>query len=153
MIYTAVMGIDPGVKGGVAVLAANGRAVFLRALAPSMPEDDVVLLVRDAAVALWREGGTTCYFEKVQHITGDGAKGSHTFGYVKGLLRGCVKSRGVSVRDVYPLMWQSRLNCVSGGDKNVTKRKAAELFPDVRMTHAVADALLIAQYGRECAAL
>ena len=36
----------------------------------------------------------------------------------------------------------------SKGDKNVTKRRAQELFPGARVTHAVADALLLAEYCR-----
>jgi len=30
----------------------------------------------------------------------------------------------------------------------VSKRKAQELFPAIKITHAIADALLIAEYGR-----
>jgi hypothetical protein len=37
---------------------------------------------------------------------------------------------------------------LSKGDKNVTKRKAQELFPSLKITHATADALLIAEYLR-----
>jgi hypothetical protein len=39
---------------------------------------------------------------------------------------------------------------MSAGNKNVTKTRAAQLFPGVKMTHAIADALLIAEYGRRC---
>jgi len=40
------------------------------------------------------------------------------------------------------------LGCLSKGDKNVTKAKAQEQFPNIKVTHATADALLIALYGR-----
>ncbi len=40
------------------------------------------------------------------------------------------------------------LDCMTGGDKNVTKRKAQELFPEIKVTHAIADALLIGEYAR-----
>jgi len=50
--------------------------------------------------------------------------------------------------DVYPMMWQAKMECLTGGNKNVSKHRAQELFPGVRITHAVADALLIAEYGR-----
>jgi hypothetical protein len=33
------------------------------------------------------------------------------------------------------------------GDKNVSKRKAQELFPQIKVNHYIADALLIAAYG------
>jgi hypothetical protein len=34
------------------------------------------------------------------------------------------------------------------GDKNVSKRRAQEIFPMIKVTHSVADALLIAEYNR-----
>ncbi len=34
------------------------------------------------------------------------------------------------------------------GDKNVSKRRAQELFPALKVTHAIADALLIAEFAR-----
>jgi len=37
---------------------------------------------------------------------------------------------------------------MTGGDKNVSKRRAQELFPEIKITHAIADALLIAEYAR-----
>jgi hypothetical protein len=40
------------------------------------------------------------------------------------------------------------MSCLTKGDKNVTKSRAQELFPEVKVTHAIADALLIAEYGR-----
>jgi hypothetical protein len=33
------------------------------------------------------------------------------------------------------------------GDKNVSKRRAQELYPQLKITHSTADALLIATYG------
>ncbi len=44
--------------------------------------------------------------------------------------------------------WQKEMGCLTKGDKNVTKRRAQELFPTLKITHAIADALLIAEYGR-----
>jgi hypothetical protein len=43
------------------------------------------------------------------------------------------------------------MGCLTGGDKNVSKNRALELFPEVdevkKITHATADALLIGKYG------
>ena len=46
------------------------------------------------------------------------------------------------------MRWQKYLGCLTKGDKNVSKAKAQELFPDLKITHAIADSLLIAEYGR-----
>jgi hypothetical protein len=48
---------------------------------------------------------------------------------------------------VRPQVWQKTMQCMSKGDKNVTKRRAQELFPDIKVTHATADGLLIMSYG------
>jgi hypothetical protein len=37
---------------------------------------------------------------------------------------------------------------MSKGDKNVTKAKAQQLFTQLKITHATADALLIAEFAR-----
>ena len=105
--------------------------------------------VKDAAARLDALRGRVAFVEKVGHIRGDGGKGSFTFGRVDGLIRGTLLSVGVQVRDVPPMLWQSRMGCMTGGDKNVSKRKAQELFPRVKVTHGIADALLIARYGWE----
>jgi hypothetical protein len=57
---------------------------------------------------------------------------------------------GIPFERVTPAKWQRELGCLTKGDKNVTKRKAQELFPDVKVTHANADALLLATWrGRQ----
>jgi hypothetical protein len=50
---------------------------------------------------------------------------------------------------IRPQVWQKELGCLTKGDKNVSKRKAQELFPSMKVTHATADALLIAKYGTQ----
>ena len=50
--------------------------------------------------------------------------------------------------EVAPQVWQKVLGCLSRGDKNVTKAKAQQLFPAIKVTHAIADALLLAEYAR-----
>jgi hypothetical protein len=54
---------------------------------------------------------------------------------------------GIPFERVRPQAWQKAMGCMSKGDKNITKRKAQELFPQIKVTHATADALLIATYG------
>ena len=44
--------------------------------------------------------------------------------------------------------WQKAMGCLTHGDKNISKRRAEQLFPSVKMTHALSDALLIAEFCR-----
>lgn len=144
----AVLGYDPGVNGGLVVLDAAGGVAFCRGLNDKMGENESLEVAWAAASALLKAGGWEGYAEKVGHMSGDGGKGSHTFGYTKGLVRGALRTRGVTLYNVPPQLWQAKLSCMTGGQKNVSKRRAAELFPEVKVTHKVGDALLIALYGR-----
>ena len=143
---TAVIGVDPGVNGGVAVLGDGYQQVW--ALHPTMLEVELDILMAEVQAYAALAGARTAFVEKVQHMTGDGGKGSHTFGYVKGFLRGELRARGFLICDVYPMIWQAAMGCLSQGNKNVTKAAARLLFPQVKVTHNIADALLIAEYGR-----
>jgi hypothetical protein len=146
-----IIGIDPGVKGGIALLTDTGRplgTLDLTARTESMVAD---------SFKTWAAHypGAKVFIEKEQHIKGDGAGGSFTFGSVYGLLRGLAWAHFGRPRYVYPMTWQSALGCMTSGAKNISKDKARELFSvyDMEMgrwgiTHAIADALLIAEYGR-----
>ena len=104
-----------------------------------------VSLVTAAAALSW---SGVCYLEKVGYIKGDGGKGSFTFGKVYGVLYAAAAGAGLEVKDVYPMAWQSFLQCATGGNKNVSKARAQGLWPHLKITHHIADALLIAEYGR-----
>ena len=144
----AVMGWDPGIDGGVSVLAGDGRVLYAHPLREGMSEDEVIAIVKEAVTVLLKAGGWECYMEKVHFVKGDGGKGSFTFGGIYKLVRGALKMGGIRIYDVPPQLWQAKLECLTGGDKNVSKRRAIELFPGIKITHAIADALLIALYGR-----
>lgn len=146
-----IVGIDPGTKGGLCLMTDRGEVVETISLT-GLKEKEVAF-----ALAKWDEVCDTpphVFIEKVGYIRGDGAGGSFTFGAVFGLLRGIVLGLGWNPHYVYPMVWQSALVCMSGGNKNVTKGKAIELFPGYHaqrprgIVHDIADSILIAEYGR-----
>lgn len=143
-----IMGVDPGVRGGVAVLGSRGEILLVEGFDPSMEEKELMAILNHAVDRLLFNGGWECYFEKVGYMPGDGGKGAFTFGDITGFIRGFIKARGVVVHRVHPQIWQAKMDCLTGGDKNVSKRKAMELFPNQKITHKIADALLIAVYGQ-----
>lgn len=157
--FWALMGIDPGVSGGIAVLRNDGAILYVRGFNTVETERELSLILRDATAILKSyPNSQRCYMEKVQYIgkrpgkgKGDGGKGAFTFGKIYGFLKGNLSARDVSILDVYPAMWQAKLECLTRGNKNISKRKAREIFGfavDLKITHAIADALLIAEYGR-----
>ena len=77
-----------------------------------------------------------------------GCVSAFTFGRGYGALLMALTAARIPFDVVQPAKWQQGLGCRSGGDKHVTKRRAQQLFPSVTVTHALADALLIAEFCR-----
>lgn len=145
---SAVLGIDPGVEGGLAVVRGDATIAHLRPFRPAWTEAEFVGAVELGLKILAAEDSRIVYMELVGHMTGDGAKGSNTFGRVDGLLRGALIAFGYRPQLVRPMLWQASMECMTGGNKNISKRRAQELWPAEKWTHYVADAALIAEYGR-----
>ncbi len=146
----ALAAVDPGVRGAISVIDEDGVFRYVRAFDPTMTHFELVQVVEGAVLILHRYDGHEALCERVGYMPGDGGKGAFTFGQVNGLIRGALHALNVAVYDVSPVIWQSHMGCLSGGNKNVTKNKAIELFgkQGIKITHAVADSMLIAEHGR-----
>ncbi len=144
----AVLGVDPGVNGGMALLRVDGSIASVWVFRPVDTEDEVVGAVIDAVTLLKAYESSACFFEKVGHMPTDGGQGSFTFGHIAGGLSFALRALGIRPRYVYPQAWQAEMECLSGGNKNVTKLRAKQLFPKEKVMHGSADALLIAEFGR-----
>lgn len=134
-----IMGVDPGQSGGVAVLTHHGVEAYGFT---TMTEFDILNCVRALA-----KGADVCYLELVHSMPAQGVASSFKFGKNYGFLRACLMGAAIPVIDVSPQKWQKALGCLTKGDKNVTKAKAQQLYPEAKITHAIADAILIARYG------
>lgn len=134
-----IIGIDPGKSGGVA-WCEQGQ---LEPLVAKMPET-----VHELADLLRSIGPGKCYLEQVNAMPGQGVTSMFTFGRGLGNIEGVLAALAIPFEWVSPRRWQGALRCQTGGDKNVSKRKALELFPKTKWTHATADAALICEYGR-----
>jgi len=141
LIY-GFMGIDPGKSGGIALISPEGD----RYLAWKIPQTE-----RD----LWdlfskiKEQTKFALIEHVHSTPQMGVRSAFTFGQGYGTLRGLLIASEIPFDEVRPLKWMTHHRCKTGGDKNVSKRKAQQLFPKLKITHAIADALLIAEYCRQ----
>lgn len=138
MIY---IGIDPGLSGGIAKLREDGAVLAIEKMPPT--DFDVY----DALAAL--DGGPEkAMLERVSASPQMGVTSAFTFGKGYGGLRMALTAAGIPFDEVTPQKWQKAMQCLTGGDKNISKRRAQQLFPTVKVTHAIADALLIAEYCR-----
>jgi len=155
MLY---IGIDPGASGGIAYV---DRDEDQKACAVKMPATE-----RDTWDEMCPHDGDYVFIaiEKVGPSRGDyrdkkrkqGVSSAFKFGVNYGLLRGFVISLGVRWDDVSPQKWQREfglvfpkaMNLTPTEKKNRHKAKAQQLFPHLKITHAIADALLIAEWAR-----
>lgn len=145
-----VIGGDPGTQGGVAVIDKLGKVLFFKGFTPGMTLTQFRDICREAAAKAGP--GARAWVEQVESRPGQGHVGPFSFGHALGWLEMGLAAHDVEVRHVRPMMWQATLGCLSSGNKNVTKRRAIDLFGvqvgEKAITHAVADALLLAEYGR-----
>jgi Holliday junction resolvasome RuvABC endonuclease subunit len=143
------IGIDPGVQGGIAAIVINdaGEAYCVQ----KFPLKDKT--EADISQWLWglNDGANDMYvavIEKVSSSPQMGVVSAFTFGRSYGFLRGCLSSLGFPYVEVRPQAWQKAMGCLSKGQKNVTKARAQQLYPGEKVTHATADAMLLATYCR-----
>jgi len=135
-----ILGIDPGWSGGAAII--SGQTVVDCYSFTGQTECDIVERVSSMCTI-----AEDCLIEKVHAMPGQGVTSMFRFGHIYGLLRGCILTAKLPLREVSPVAWQRGMGCLSKGDKNVTKGRAQMLFPRIKITHANADAILIAAYG------
>ena len=149
-------GIDPGASGGIAYISEDGT--LLKANKAGETEADTASLllfpglvdvtlekVHVMPAVDWKARPCpVCGGRKT--IRGANALGSFMQNY--GFLRGLLIGMKIRFDEVPPATWQRYMHCLTHGDKNVSKAKAQQLFPGAKVTHATADAILIAEFGR-----
>jgi len=134
-----IIGIDPGKNGGIGVID-NGDASAYKL--PATPRD------RWGLISSLSVDDPFALIERSTSSPQMGVKSAFTFGEGYGSLIAMLIAAGIPHDTVTPNKWMASLNCRTGGDKNVTKAKAQALFPNLRITHSIADAILIAEYAR-----
>jgi len=146
MKYEITIGIDPGSNGGIAWMTSDGKACVEK-----MPDSlqDLWELVESIGFEApdFTPYQIKAYIEQVSSSPQMGVVSAFSFGRGYGNLEMALTAARIPFERVRPQVWQKALGCMTKGDKNVSKRKAQELFPDRKVTHATADALLIAYYG------
>lgn len=135
-----IIGIDPGKAGGIAVITRDH--------VEAIPMPDTVGDLVDHLLSLSVLDCGRVVVERVHSSPQMGVVSAFTFGRGLGNIEAACAALALRLEWVAPQVWQRALGCLSKGDKNITKRRAQELFPTLKITHAVADALLIAEWGR-----
>jgi len=143
-MITQFIGVDPGLSGGIARLVV--RDGIVRPEVYPMPETERELWELMHQMNLGFPLGTVFALIERVHATPKGSIGNFKLGQSYGSLRLVMVASCIPFEEVTPAKWQRAMSCLTGGNKNISKARAQNLFPQLKITHAVADALLIATY-------
>lgn len=142
MLY---IGVDNGSSGAIAALIADGQVFRVDKMPPTDAEVYALLMAVSHGIV---GGKAVAALEHAQAFPRMGGCSAFTYGKGYGATQMALHVAGIPFDIITPAKWQAKMQCLSKGDKNVTKRRAEQLFPSVKITHAIADALLIAEYCR-----
>lgn len=144
MIYA---GIDPGRKGGLAIIYEEGSAL---SVSPLSHQD----LIR-ACKALSGLPGVRFCLESVHAMPKQGVRSTFTFGAEYGYLKGVLEAFNISYQEIPPERWKKEFGLNTDKKKSIEVCKAlfpeANLFPSERCrveSDGMAEALLLAEYAR-----
>jgi hypothetical protein len=133
------LGVDAGSSGAMAVIDPSGAVVSVQRL--DATQHDVWAWFSSQRIRF-------AVIERVHAMPKQGVTSSFKFGTSFGFCQGMLVAAGIRFEFVLPEKWQKALECRSRGDKNVTKGRCQALFPGVKVIHANADALLLAEFAR-----
>lgn len=137
------VGVDPGRSGAISFVpdlpAARPWCLSLSGSLQELSEG-----VRQAQTL----GPLSAALEAVHSSPQMGVKSAFTFGQSYGHCEALLAILEIPFVRVSPQKWQRDMDCLTGGDKNVTKSLAAGLFPSLKVTHRNADSLILALWAK-----
>ena len=115
------IGIDPGAKGGYAVISKSetGQAVF------AYPWDDDFFAMDMASLMQFKEHGIVAGVEKVGAVHGNGIVSMFNFGKNAGYIEGVLTALGIPYQLVPPAKWK---NCCNPDMKKSRRARSASAF-------------------------
>jgi crossover junction endodeoxyribonuclease RuvC len=146
------IGIDPGQKGGYAVIAntETGQAVF------AYPWDDSFFAMEMVSLMQMKEHGIVAAVEKVGARPGQGTVSMFNFGKSAGYIEGVLSALGIPYQLVPPNKWKKEFSLI-GQDKQASIVTCRKLFPELDLkrtercrtdSDGKAEATLLAEYAR-----
>ena len=138
--------IDPGQGGGIAYRTGGWTQ------ADPMP--DTVVDLADKIRELKVAGFDTCYLEEIPKFAGKNASAMMKLSTRYGECRGILAAFAIRVHEIRPQEWQKALGLGSRAThgarwKAHLKERSQALFPHLKVTLKIADALLILEAGNK----
>lgn len=144
---TTIVGIDPGITGGIACIH-NGKLADVEPMPVHDSRVDGAAI--DHLLTIWEPDAV--YVEDTQAMPKNGSIASFSLGLNTGILIGVIQANAFRLVRVKPQLWKKRMG-LSGKDKTASRGLATELFPDFAQrfklvkNDGLAEACLIARYG------
>lgn len=145
------LGIDVGKSGGIAMISYKDdeETVSCMKFTQELPEIDSILKV---ARDVYPSDRIHCLVEHVHAFPKQGVVSMFSFGQNLGQWEGMLTANEIDYNFVQPKQWMVGYTPL-GLQKKERKRKlldkAKELYPNIKVTFNVSDALLIAHYCQE----
>jgi crossover junction endodeoxyribonuclease RuvC len=146
-----IVGIDPGNSGAISFITSPDKPEKMLYYKLDNTERDIWFFIEELKL---NYSPLFAYIEEVHSMPDQGIVGAFTFGKNYGFLIGLLTALKIPYEFVTPQKWKKEMRCIAPKGstkvqkKNIDKAAAQRLFPDIKITHANADALLIAEYGR-----
>ena len=154
-----IIGIDPGLSGGIAIL--DDLKILDIYDMPIMSEGkknknqlNSAQLVNIIKKNIITNGDTFLIVEQVSAMPGQGVTSMFNFGQSFGILKGICSAMHLSMHFVRPARWKKYFNLIKC-EKDASRTKAIEIFPyfstnlSKKKDANKADAILIASYFYE----
>jgi crossover junction endodeoxyribonuclease RuvC len=151
-----IAGIDPGIRGGLAVIHVNGGSAPLLLEAVDIPTVGTGARERVDVIALrdWvrKQKPEWAYIERAQAMPKQGSSSGFKYGRSVGAIEAILVCCEVPVTIIEPSAWKA-FHHLRGKDKEAGRQRAIEIFPHAhkcfarKMDHGRADAALIAFFG------
>ena len=155
-----IIGIDPGLSGGIAIL--DDLKVFDMFDMPIMSEGkknknqlNSAQLVNIIKRHILPNKETFVIVEQVSAMPGQGVTSMFNFGQTFGSIKGICAALGLPIFYVRPAKWKKHFELINSS-KDASRTKVIEMYPSIssRLTKKKdvnkADAILIARYFRDC---
>ena len=141
------IGIDPGKNGGIGIIY-NDQAYCMRCPATVL---EMAKEINDC-IELAPDIQKQAIIEAVHSFPNQGVKSVFTFGEGYGKWLGILAAYKIPYIQVTPQKWQKYFGSLSRDKKerkNQLKHLAQQRYPDIKITLATADAMLLATYLKE----
>lgn len=146
----AVLGIDPGAKGGLALVTSDEALIWPMPMAGNVPD------TKQISDILHRYEPHLIALEKVHSMRGQGVSSTFTFGRGFGRIEGIAEALSVRVELITPQRWKQTVLAGTAKDKAAAVEFCRRRWPNLglvqpgcRVPHeGIAEALCIAEAAR-----